>query len=549
MIQASCTFVAVLCISASVFSATPTTEMDELFASWNEKSVKPGLAVAVMHNGKDVYSKCFGLANLEYGIKLSEKSVFDTASVAKQFTGFAVATLIEEGRLTMDDPIRKYLPELNELHEPIKIHHLAHHTSGLRDVANLFDVGGFGHDSTATQALDLIKIQRGFNFEAGKEYDYSNSNYVLLALIVERITKQSFPSWCDENLFKECGMDHSFANDNSKRIARDRAVAYYGQEPHFTFDQNNGMALIGSSAVYSTLSDMRSWVRHLSKTRSSKTTQRMMTPGKLDDGKAIEYGLGLAIHPHRGTTMVEHSGATPSGFRTQVALFPEHDFAFVILSNWGDIDVVGDYGKRIIDIYLGEHLAEEGASPAEEQIETIELPSESLEKLGNYLFNGEANVTIAVNDGGLELELEGRGKMKVEPMSKSRLYMEALRSFLQFDDDWQEATVYEGDRKIGNLKRKAKGGESAPTLKQLSGRYFNDEMNLLFTVDATEEKLTLHKSATASHELVHRTGDRFRAADWSFTSVVFKRGANGSVEGMDIAAGNRLRNVSFKRMK
>ncbi len=541
-----------VCVTNAYADKGESAKMDLMLQAF-DKDDAPGLVVAVVKDGQSVYSNALGMANLEYAIENSDNTVFDTASVAKQFTGFAVATLIKEGKLTLDDPVQKYLPELEEPYDKITLRHLARHTSGVRDIGELYNMGGFPSPLTSIEALELIRRQSKLNFPCGSEYDYSNSNYVLLAIVVEKITGESLRQWSAKNIFKKLNMEQSFVNDDPKLVIKNRAVAYYGSEKEFSFDQNNGMALIGSSAVYSSLEDMQKWLKFLMATSGNASpTQLMLDLGKLDNGEPVPYGLGLSIHPYSGTTMVEHSGATPSGFRSQVAFFPKEDVGFVVLSNWGDVDVIEQVGKKIIDIYLGETLT---ATRVEKpQPDNVQLSTEQLQRfVGDFLFNEEANVSISVDEDQLILELEGRGKMPAKPIATNAFFLAPLHSKVQFiEDGWDQAEVFEGGDQIGKLKRKVAGeaGADAPYLPKpdLAGTYFNDEMDLLFSVEVTADgRLLLHRSAVSTVELVHRAGDLFRTKGWELSRVEFARDDSGRPSSLSIDSGSRCRDVLFKR--
>lgn len=530
-----------------------TSKMDLLLQEFEKKDA-PGMVIAVMQDGKTVYSKTIGMSNLEYSIENSDTTVFDMASLAKQFTGYAVARLVKEGKLELDDLVNEYLPELGEPHQEITLRHLAHHTSGIRDIGELFGLGGFSAPLTSKEAFELIRRQSKLNFPLGSEYEYSNSNYVLLALVVEKVTGMSFREWCAQNVFEELAMTNSFVNDDPKKVIQNRAVAYYKAASEFSFDQNNGMSLIGSSAVYSSLEDMQKWLTFLM-TSSEKDgpAKLMLTPGSTDNGESVAYGMGLSVHPFRGITMVEHSGATPSGFRSQMAFFPEKGLGFVVLSNWGDVDVIEQIAKPLIDIYLGE--TPELKVAAKERPQAAALSNEHLQRfVGDFILDEEDLLTISLSEDKFTLELEGRGKVQGIAVSTDTIYIQELNSKLKFvKNAWDEAKVIEGDKETSYIKRKVENEVQDEivyrTKPDLAGFYFNDEMDLLFSVEVTTDgKVLLHKSAASTVELVHRSGEQFRDEGWDLSRVEFSRDESGRPLRISIDSGSRCRNVEFQRI-
>ncbi len=359
--------------------ATVEHKLDQLFSYWNDEhhQQKPGVAVAVVKEGKSIYRKAFGLANLEYNIPLSSSSVFDIASLAKQFTGMAIAMLVEQKKLLLTDNIRKYLPEVPDVGQIITVENLLHHTSGLRDFAGMMGMSAYTDPLTSNVVLDILKHQQSLNFPTGEAFEYSNTNYVLLAIIVERITNMDFSSWMKEHIFEPLEMTNSFANSNPYRLVQGRAMGYNSEGEKIHYMQNNGMSLIGSSAVYSTLDDLIGWVKNFddAKVGGKGVLSMIHRKGTLANGDSIDYCFGLSETDYQGIKMYEHSGSTPSGFRTLIARFPDHELSFIVLSNWGNVDPISMFGIPMIEILLKDHLQ---PPPPSEEEEIMEVPNEQV---------------------------------------------------------------------------------------------------------------------------------------------------------------------------
>ncbi len=541
-------------MATQLYSQNHAAPIDLLNKWESDSKEQPGVSVAILKSGEVIYKKSIGYANLEYQIPLDDNSIFDVASVAKQFTGFAIATLIVEGKLNLSDKAATYLPELGVLDSGILIKHLVYHTSGLRDVGGLFALSNQGSIFSSKEAVVLVEDQTSLNFSPGSEYDYSNTNYVLLALIVEKITNQSFRQWCDVNLFSPLKMMSSFANDNPYEIIKNRAVAYYSKDSSFSFDQNNGMSLIGSSAVYSNLNDMIIWTQALQEEVLFPEVFRLMkTKGELDNGEPIDYGLGLALGTYRGEDLVEHSGATPSGFRTQVAIMPSKELAFVVLSNWGDIDPIREISKVIINFYL---------SPKEEnkKVPVTNLPDIKLSKnkadqfAGEYLFNNEMGVTIRSDDqGSLTMELEGQEEESMLPLSDSTFSIAVANAVIVFHSgdpkEYNNATVLVGGDYEGRIERKKPEVPVVLDHEDYQGLFHSPELNILFELEVANGKLYINNTKMGKVLINETSKETFVPVDRVASSIVFSFDENNEVDGFLLNRGSRVRNLKFFKIE
>lgn len=250
--------VATLLLSAFAFGQTSPdrTEIDAIFADY-DTTTSPGCALGVIHDGALIYKRGYGMANLEYGIALSPRSVFRTGSVGKQFTAMAIAILAEKGTITLDDPLSKLFPEFPDWADAVTIRHLVHHTSGVRDYLTLTWLAGMGDDDFYTDefALDLLSRQEHLNFQPGEEYLYSNSGYLLLAHIVKRATDRSLREWAAENMFGPLGMTDTHFHDDHTHIVPNRASGYSPIEDGYGISQTT-LDMVGDGGVYTTIEDL-----------------------------------------------------------------------------------------------------------------------------------------------------------------------------------------------------------------------------------------------------------------------------------------------------
>src|SRR5690349_15293439 len=259
----------------------------------------PGCAAAVSLNGEVVFEKAFGLADLEHNVPNTTETIFESGSVAKQFTAAALVLLQQEGKLSIDDPVRKYIPELPDYGAPLTIRHLLNHTSGLRDWGTVLGLTGAGRgDRVINQdlALDVITHQRSLNFTPGSEYSYSNSGYNLAAVIIERVSKQKFADFVEERLFRPIGMRNSSWRDDYQRIVPNRAQAYSRQRNGPWRLDMPFMNVYGNGGMLTTVGDWLKWNAMLdAKSLGAPLVAALETRGVLNDGRKISYALGLVV--------------------------------------------------------------------------------------------------------------------------------------------------------------------------------------------------------------------------------------------------------------
>lgn len=536
--------------------AQEAVNFDDLFLQWNDTTkLQPGVSMAVLKDDKVIYKKSFGSANLEYQIPMSNQSVYDVASLAKQFTGFAIAKLVIEEQLDLEESVVSFFPELKYLDEGIKIKHLVHHSSGLRDVGELFGLAYVADAFTSKEALEMLKNQKELNFPVGAEYDYSNSNYVLLALIVERITGVTFRKWMDTNLFIPLQMKNSFVNDNPFEVIQDRVIGYNEGDPDFSFNQNNGMSLIGSSAVYTTIDDMVLWARALAEEKEfSEIFKLMKTKGKLNNGKTIDYGFGLGLGQLRGERIIEHTGATPAGFRSGIVFFPEQELTVIVLSNWGAINVIGDLGVKVVDHFLPKKT-EIQANPSLAKIQqAVNVSSSLLESYtGDYLFNNEIPVAIRLNeDQVLTVQLEGQPVHELAAMSNEEFDFAALRSKLIFNINehgvCEQVEVWMNDAKQGELARVKKVAGEVLNLSKYTGLYYSEELRIVFEIGKIDNKLTVLNSKMGQIKLNSKADLIFIPDHGLASSLNFEMNESGAISGFRLNRGSRLRGLNFVRI-
>lgn len=339
----------------------PPAAIDSIFARYDHTNT-PGCALGVYRDERLVYGRGYGMAELNQGVPIGTSTVFYIASTSKQFTAASIALLVEEGKLSLSDPVRKWIPELPAYTQPITIANLVHHTSGIRDYLGLWAMSGrsIADEVPQEMALDLIVRQRALDFAPGSRYSYSNSGYLLLAEIVKRASGKSLRDFTTERIFAPLGMSSTQFHDDNTRIVARRAEGYQPTATGFQIVRTS-FALVGDGGVLTTVEDLQKWDSNFYQNRLGKgapsLVRQLVTPSALPlaEGRPQRYAFGLMPGKYRGLEIVEHGGAF-IGFRAQLLRFPTEHFSVALLCN--------DYtaqpeamSRKVADLYLADRLA------------------------------------------------------------------------------------------------------------------------------------------------------------------------------------------------
>jgi CubicO group peptidase (beta-lactamase class C family) len=336
---------------------TSSDKIDAMFSRFHTPD-SPGAAVLVQQNGKIVHARGYGMANLEQGVPIRPNTIFDIASVSKQFCAMAIALLEADGRLSLTDDVRKYIPELADFGRTITIDHLIHHTSGLRDWPGTLRIAGWNFEDVMSydQILRMAFRQRELNFDPGSEYAYSNTGYNMLSLVVQRVSGQSFRRFTDERIFAPLGMTSTHFHDDHDAVVRGRAESYRPGANGTVMYVPNNLTALGSSSLFTTVEDLARWVRNFEQpiVGNAQLVARLHTRGVLNKGDTIPYAFGQNVDRYRGLTRVSHTGSW-AGNRTTLVRFPAQQFSVIILANVATINPTA-IANSIVDLYLADKL-------------------------------------------------------------------------------------------------------------------------------------------------------------------------------------------------
>jgi CubicO group peptidase (beta-lactamase class C family) len=528
-------------------------QVDQLFSHWN-KPDSPGGAIAIVRNGDLLFQKGYGQASLEFGIANTPSTIFHAASISKQFTAFAIYLLEKDGRLSTSDDVRKYIPELHNFGRPITIRNLLHHTSGLRDQWGLLNLAGWRIEDTITEddVLQLIWKQRELNFEPGTKYAYSNTNYTLLATIVQRVAGRPFAQFMHDRIFEPLGMANSYFQDDAYLVRKGHASPYgvrdKGYQRHFL-----AYSTVGPTGLQTTVQDMALWEDNFRQPKigNSHVNAQMLRTETIDKDKPNLYASGLIIGKYRGLDVVEHSGNDP-GYQSYVIRFPAQGFAVVILGNT-DLQP-WDIAHKVADLYLMPELM----GVHEEARPQVHVAPEILDRyVGTYEL--DPGVFISFSKSGNDLIFTGRGTLTAHSSSdfsfrntpfqftfkspaKNGAVNEVVLHWPSFDQTAPKIKIADRAGPPGRL--------TSETMRTLEGDYYSPELSVLYVVQERDGKLML-TYPRGTVELKQRPdgaggSDAFATID-PLEWVEFSRFSNGDVRDMRVSPG-LVQNLRFVKL-
>ncbi len=529
--------------------ASIAAQVDKIFEKWDRPD-SPGCALAAIQDGRIVYKSGYGMANLDHDVLITPSTVFNIASVSKQFTAAAIVLLAQRGKLSLDDEVHKYIPELPDFGTPITIRHLIHHTSGLREQVVLLGLAGWriGLDHvTEEDVLGLLFRQRELNFRPGEKYEYSNTNYTLLALIVERASGKSFREFTRAHIFEPLGMKNSFFRDDHAEVVKRQAYGYLPTKGDTFRLSITNFDTVGPTGLLTTVEDLARWDRNFYDGRvgGSALIEQLHQPGKLNSGEELNWNaFGLLIATYRGLPIVEHGGGA-AGYRAHLIRFPEQRFSVTCLCN--TTTHPSELARRVADIYLAKELKDPTSVLTDER--TVELSEEQLASKTGLYWNRENEWIrkIVLKEGELRMVLT-YGRYEMKPLSENRFRLVGRpRAEVRFE----AATPGSKPRLAENFG----GGkfrffepvaQFTPTRTELAayvGTYVSEEAEATYQVALQDDKLVLKRPRRKAASLQPLLRDVFSMPGYT---IHFTRDSNNRVFAM-LFNSYAIRNFRFTK--
>ncbi len=458
--------------------------IDKIFERW-DRTGSPGCAVGVARGGQVVHSKGYGMANLEYGIRIWPSTVFESGSVAKQFTAAAINLLAQDGKLSLDDPVRKYIPELPDFGTPILIRHLLNHTSGLRSQWPMLALAGRPPGMavhTVAEILELVSHYKELNFKPGDEFLYNNTGFTLLGVVVQRVSGKSLNQFSQERLFGPLGMTRTQWREDFSAIVPNRATAYR-PAPDGGFRANMPFTnVVGNGGLLTTVGDLLTWNENLDRPRVGGQDARptgCRRRGRLNDGFENEYAQGLIVTSYRGVREVSHGGST-AGYQTFLARFPDHGLSVAVLCNTSGTNP-SRYAHDIADIVLAGKLKD---LPV---VKAVAAPPEVPAALAGVYREPETDAVLRLDWDAKANASAGR-RTAAGADGAGEFYTQDGARGITTGRGWPEdgvlgALVEASDgRSRGGGSRSGRSRPNAAQLAEFAGDYTSDELGVTYTV-------------------------------------------------------------------
>ena len=511
----------------------------------------PGCAVSVMRTGKIVFARGYGMADVGQGIPLTSKTPFHIASTSKQFTALAVLLLESDGKLRLDDDVKRYVPEMINLGYPITIRMLLNHTSGLRELGNLFYFSGWriSDEQYKSDVLAMIRRQRSLNHAPGAEFAYNSVGYTLLAIIVERVSGVSFRRFVIDRIFTPLGMKHSDVQEDIDQVVPHRATGYWGHDPANLRTARPSNSFAGPNNVVASVEDLARWDANFYEHRVGTEMQlkQMSTPGRLATGMEFGYGMGLFIGTHRGRRMISHAGSD-YGYKADFVRFPAEQITVAVLCNAFNIAPT-PLALQVADLYLPP--SEESSVPSSPE---STMPGNVPESAATFagLYWNEATMQgnrFFYEQGKLILDGGGEGRFELRPLGNNAYrLMEAPRryifTFFKRSDGSLAVRVEVEGSPAHELRRVVETKPTAAALRELAGSYFSPELEVTWTFVVRDGALVLERHRWKPSPLSPVFGNTFQTEGFVLT---FRRDAGTRSLVLEITT-ERVRRLRFTRV-
>lgn len=536
-------------------------KIDGIFTQWDKPS-SPGCALGIIHNGQLICTRGYGQANLEYAIPIDSKSVFRIGSTSKQFTAMAILLLEEQGKLSLDDDIRRFLPDMPKYEQTVTIRHLLHHTSGIRDYLTLMYLAGMRDDDFMTdgEVLDLIAAQRELNFLPGEEYLYSNSGYFLLSNIIQKASGLSLRQFAKKHIFDPLGMKNTHFHDDHNMIVPQRASGYAPRDTTGFQISMTTLDMVGDGGVFTSVDDLLLWDRNFYQNRlgkgSPKLIKRMITPGRLNNGTDLTYASGLVVNEYQGEKIVGHGGAFV-GFRAEMIRFPEMHFSVICLANLATMNP-SRLARQVSDLFFQDYFEKDMPAsdvPIKSDVNIVQISPQELKQFQGVYRDEQSGSTLKISfdKDQLIFSPQGGGQYVIAPIEKDTFvlkdYPDEIEIHFMTTDGKLSVQIKNDDDNDQIYQSIQVFKPNKDELTEYIGDYHSPELKVIYRVKQIEEQLFLH------HENLHKGFSKESMEVVLKDEFVhdglllnFFRNNEKDISGFSLKAG-RVKNIRFNRKK
>ncbi len=536
----------------------PAKRVDQLMTVHTNME-SPGAVIAVVEKGEIAFAQAYGLANLTYQLPFTVETLNNIGSTSKQFTCFAIVLLARDGKLSLDDDIRTHIPELKDFGKTVTLRHLMTHTSGYREFLNLVSMAGRRLDKgdyiSRDELIAIVQRQPELQNDPGKEWNYNNTAFGLLAMVVERVSGETFPDWMKENVFKPLGMNNSFVRSHSMEVIPNSAQGYVGNSDG-GFDEGRDLsAAMGAGAIYTTIGDLAKWIKNFkTETVGGKGVfQEMTTRFVIEEGDTTAYALGLFVDEHNGLKRIHHGGADLA-HRSMLAYYPEIDAAIITQSNSALFP--RNLASEIAELFFKAHMTteEEGTVAVADStpFNPEEYDPENFDKfVGQYELEAAPGFILDFTreEDKFYSQATGQARLEIVPTSDSTFKLLVVEASLTFHKDKdgkvETLTLHQNGNHLAKRVQEAPWAPDPDELTTYTGQYFSSELETFYELVVKDSNLVVQHRRMDDISLTPAKKDNFRAG-YPIAELNFIRNDAGDITALE-ASNGRTRGIRFKK--
>jgi len=546
-------FFAAIKLNAQNLPDSTIKKIDSLFIKSDTKNT-PGYAIGIIRNDSLIYAKGYGIANLEYDKPITPETIFHMASLSKQFTAFSIVLLAQQGKLNLDDDVRKYLSWFPDLKEKITIRNLLNHTSGIRDQWQLLAISGTRLDDVITQdqIIKILSNQRALNFKPGEQYSYSNSGFTMLAEIVKSVTGKTLRQFTDSAIFKPLGMNNTYFHDDYTEIVKDRSYSYDRIDSTHFSNAILSYSVAGATSLFTNINDMSKWIMNFydHKVGDQKDIDALTQKGRLNNGKEINYALGISVDTYKGWKQFSHSGGD-AGYRTYIAVFPDLKMGVTVFSNVGD-------GSPWEKTYSIANLFINDTAKSKVEVKPEKSDSSNAILKDSMRFKNYAGDYISEEGVRFTFKMENQ-KMYWKPYGQTFLLMKGDKDTFSMVTDHTVKFIFSNgsgnntvdqywpDNKRSLTKYIADTTQPDSQLRVYTGTYYCPELDCKYGIAVKDHHLVLTNNKYNDAKLTQAGPDHLFSDYWWIDHLMILRNTKKEITGFEVNSG-RIMHLKFNKI-